>query len=182
MNALELLLGRQSNPFLMDPPPSGEALENILNAGMKAPDHGALTPWHFTLVTGQGLDKLSDIFVEVAINKGADENKIAKAKNMPYRAPLIIVISTRFQAHGKVPQQEQLVAAGCAAHAMQMAAFAQGYGAMWRTGELSYIDEVKAALNIEITDEIVGFLYVGSIKKALPTKSVKSFDEYVSYL
>lgn len=182
MNALELLLGRQSNPFLMDPPPSGKALENILNAGMKVPDHGALTPWHFTLISGEGVNKLSDIFADVAISKGADENKIAKAKNMPYRAPLIIVISTRFQLHEKVPQQEQLVAAGCAAHAMQMAAFAQGYGAMWRTGELSYIDQVKKSLKIKSTDEIVGFLYIGTIKKVLPTKPVKAFDEYVSYL
>lgn len=182
MKALELLLERQSNPFLMDPMPSGEVLENILNAGMKAPDHGALTPWHFTLISGQGLDKLSNIFVEVATNKGADENKVAKAKNMPYRAPLIIVISTRYQLHEKVPKQEQLVAAGCAAHAMQMAAFSQGYGAMWRTGEFSYSDEVKQALNIKISDDIVGFLYIGTIKKALPTKPVKAVSQYISYL
>ena len=43
---------------------------------------------------------------------------------------MIIVISTQYVEHNKVPQQEQLVAAGCCAHAMQMAAYALGYGAM----------------------------------------------------
>ncbi|MGG5828470.1 nitroreductase, partial [Aeromonas salmonicida] len=27
------------------PAPSGEVLDNILKAGLRAPDHGTLTPW-----------------------------------------------------------------------------------------------------------------------------------------
>ena len=41
---------------------------------------------------------------------------------MPYRAPIIIVISTQYQEHAKVPKIEQTIAAGCCAHSMQMAA------------------------------------------------------------
>lgn len=182
MNSLSLLLNRQSNPHLTAPAPAGEHLDNILKAGMKAPDHGALTPWYFTIANNEGLDTLSALFCDLAKKAGADETKILKAKNMPYRAPMVIVISTRYQTHEKVPKQEQLVAAGCAAHAMQMAAFAQGYGAMWRTGELSYRDEVKSALGIDVNDDIVGFLYVGTVKKVLPAKPVKSFEAYCKFL
>ncbi|NVP02405.1 nitroreductase, partial [Photobacterium damselae subsp. damselae] len=37
MDALTLLLNRRSLPRLAEPAPSGEALENILRAGLRAP-------------------------------------------------------------------------------------------------------------------------------------------------
>jgi nitroreductase len=182
MNSLELLLTRQSNPFLTAPAPNQDELKNILKAGMKAPDHGGLMPWHFTVITGKGLDTLSQLFIEVTQSLTDDESKIAKAGKMPYRAPMIIVISTKYQQHTKVPQIEQSITAGCAAHAMQMAAFAQGLGAMWRTGELSYHDAIKAGLNIDSSDDIIGFLYIGSISKELAPKPTKNYASFTSYL
>lgn len=182
MDSIELLINRQSNPFLTAPAPTGEVLENILKAGMRAPDHGGLLPWQFTIVQDRGLEKLSEIFSTTIAKLTDDAAKIEKTKNMPFRAPMIIIISTRYQAHNKVPKQEQLVAAGCAVHAMQMAAFAQGYGAMWRTGDFSYNDDVKAALNIELEQDIVGFLYIGSLKKELPAKPLKDYRAYTTYL
>ena len=49
MDALTLLLNRHSCGRLADPAPSGEVLDNILKAGLRAPDHGTLTPWQFIL-------------------------------------------------------------------------------------------------------------------------------------
>jgi len=64
MSAIEMLLHRQSTPLLCHPAPKCDDLDAILSAGMRAPDHGALKPWHFTVITGEGLKRLSDIFVE----------------------------------------------------------------------------------------------------------------------
>lgn len=182
MNSIDLLLNRQSNPFLTAPAPTGSILENILKAGMKAPDHGALTPWRFIIAEGEGLDKLSTIYSKAILETSSDSKKIEKVKKMPYRAPMIIIITTRYQTHEKVPEKEQLITAGCAAHAMQMAAYAQGFGAMWRTGELSYNNTVKEALDIDLKEDIVGYLYVGTIKKELPQKPEKSYQSYTRYL
>jgi nitroreductase len=181
MNNLELLLNRQSNPHLCEPAPAANDLHNILSAGMRVPDHGGLLPWHFTVVEGEGLSKLSNIFVNAIKINCEDEAKISKASKMPFRAPLIIVISTKYQAH-KVPKQEQLVAAGCTVHAMQMMAYSIGFGAVWRTGDFSYNNSVKYALNIDMQDEIVGFLYIGTEKKSLPLKPAKPYDQHVTYL
>lgn len=182
MNAIDLLLNRQSNPSLTSPAPNGDALNNILKAGMKAPDHGALTPWRFIIAEKSGLTKLSNVFEAVAKGQTDDAAKIEKAKNMPFRAPMIIIIVTNYQEHSRVPEQEQLVAAGCAAHAMQMAAFAQGYGAMWRTGDFSYISKVKTELDIDTHEDIVGYLYIGTPSKEIPAKPVKDFADYTEYL
>jgi len=181
MNSLELLLNRQSNPFLCEPAPAGTDLHHILSAGMRVPDHGGLLPWHFTVVEGEGLNKLSEYFVNAVKLTTDDEAKLEKTRNMPFRAPMIIVVSTKYQEH-KVPKQEQLITAGCSVHAMQMMAYSLGYGAMWRTGDLSYNNSVKYALNISTQDEIVGYLYIGSEKKTLPCKPVKPYEGHVTYL
>ena len=181
MNVLDFLHTRQSNPHLQGNTPDEEAINNILKAGMRVPDHAGLTPWHFTVVKDEGLSKLSKAFKSAIISDGGDEAKIEKARKMPFRAPLIIVISTKFHQHVKVPKQEQLIAAGCAAHAIQMAATSLHFGAMWRTGEMSYHPLVKERLGIELHEEIVGFVYIGDKTKELPLKSSKELDDYVHY-
>jgi len=182
MNSIDLLLKRQSNPLLQAPAPKEADIDTILKAGMRVPDHAGLTPWHFTLIKDKGLQRLSEVFVEAVTLDQADDAKLAKAAKMPFRAPLIILVSTKFQPHEKVPEQEQIVAAGCSAHAMQMAAYALGYGAMWRTGELSYHPYVKEKLGVTAGNEIIGFLYIGTIAKPLPTKKSRSYDCHISYL
>jgi len=182
MNSIDLLLTRQSNGQLTSPPPDNTTLDAILKAGMRVPDHGNLSPWHFTIVAGHGLTTLSEIFKQAANNANFSEEKIIKAGKMPLRAPLIIIISTKLEEHPKVPKQEQIITAGACVHAMQMAAFALGFGAMWRTGDFAYNNDVKQLLSISKEDEIVGFLYIGTPAKQLPQKQIKNYNNFVSYL
>ena len=196
MNAIELLLQRQSTPVLTAPAPSDTDLTTLLSAGMRVPDHAGLKPWHFHVISGQGLQRLSDLYVEatthdMAVKTGLIEGtsldehalneKMAKVAKMPFRAPMIIVISTKYVEHNKVPAQEQLVASGCCAHAMQMAAFALGYGAMWRTGDLAYNDTVKQGLGLEEGNDIAGFLYIGTPTKTPHIKPAKSYQDKVTF-
>ncbi|MDF5479257.1 nitroreductase family protein, partial [Vibrio parahaemolyticus] len=54
MDALDLLLNRRSIAKLSAPAPEGKALENIIRAGLRAPDHAGLTPWRFVIAQGDG--------------------------------------------------------------------------------------------------------------------------------
>ncbi len=162
MNAIDLLLQRQSQPRLQSPAPTGEALEIIKQAAMRAPDHACLAPWQFIIFEGENLPKLGQIFEQSAIHNEADDTARARALQLPLRAPMVIVAATRYQENPKVPWIEQVESAACAVHAMQMAAFAQGFGAIWRTGSYAQCDVVKGALGIDLKDELVGFLYIGS--------------------
>ena len=181
MQAIDLLLNRQSNPHLTSPAPSKDDLESILAAGLKVPDHACLRPWRIIVMQDKGLEKLSDIFVST-LEQSCDEAKREKTRKMPFRAPLVIAVVTRYQNHEKVPKSEQLITAGCSVHAMQMAAVALGYGAMWRTGGLSYNSSVKKQLEIDDSNDLVGFLYVGTKLKELPAKPAKELNTMVSYL
>ena len=51
-----------------------------------------------------------------------------RARNMPLRAPMLVLVIASVKPHPKVPEGEQLLAAGCAAHGLLLAAHAQGIG------------------------------------------------------
>ena len=182
MNAIELLTKRQSDPQLTSPAPNKEQLDTLFQAAIRVPDHAALTPYRFIVAQDQGLEKLAQAYVKALTLKGADQAKLDKAAKMPFRAPMVVTIVTQYQEHEKVPHSEQLITAGCAAHAMQMAAYSLGLGAMWRTGDLAFNDTVKEELGIELNEDIVGFLYIGTKAKEMPEKPQKPFDDRVEYL
>jgi len=162
MDALDLLLNRRSASRLAAPAPSGEALQNIINAGMRAPDHGALQPWRFVIVENDGLIRFSNLLKNAAEKDGLDEKGVEKATQAPMRAPQIITVVADCKESTKVPQWEQVVSAGCAVHAMQMAAQAQGFNGIWRTGPWTDHAAVREAFGCQEKDSIVGFLYLGT--------------------
>ncbi|MTD25727.1 NAD(P)H nitroreductase [Erwinia sorbitola] len=162
MDALELLVNRRSASRLTAPAPAGEVLENILHAGMRAPDHGTLQPWRFTIIENEGRDRFSALLEKASRDAQLDEKAIEKAKQAPYRAPMIITVVAHCEEHPKVPRWEQLVSAGCAVMAMQMAAAAQGFNGIWRSGAWTEDEAVRQAFHCRPQDAIVGFLYLGT--------------------
>ncbi|TCL02417.1 MULTISPECIES: NAD(P)H nitroreductase [Sodalis] len=162
MDALELLLNRRSASRLAEPAPAGTVLDNIIRAGMRAPDHGTLQPWRFVIIEGEGRTRLSELLYQSALGAKMDEKGVEKARQAPFRAPLIIAVLAWCDTQTKVPRWEQVVSAGCAVQAMQMAALAQGFNGIWRTGLWATQPDVKAAFGCREQDEIVGFLYLGT--------------------
>lgn len=182
MDAKQLLLTRQSSPRLMAPAPNEQELTFILDAGARVPDHGSLTPWEFIIAVDEGLERLSAIFVAAATANGADDAAIAKAGMTSARAPMVITVVAKCQQHGKVPIIEQQLAAGCATMAMQQAAFSLGLGAVWRTGDLAFSQQVHQALGLGELDQIVGFLYIGTPTVTAPIKALKPGKQFSRYI
>ncbi len=183
MQALDLLINRRSHAKLTAPAPSGVALEQIFAAGLRAPDHGHLTPWRFIVAEQQGLQQLGDLFAEAEAQQAEVEPaKVERARSLPLRAPMVIIAVAVIRSMPKVPPVEQLLSAGCAVHAMQMAALAQGYGGVWRTGPYAHSDFINQRLGLAEHESIVGFLYLGT-PAAEPAKApLLSAQDFVSYL
>ncbi|NHB88422.1 NAD(P)H nitroreductase [Photorhabdus tasmaniensis] len=182
MNALELLLNRRSASRLTTPAPQGEALQNILAAGMRAPDHGALRPWRFIVMQDEGIDRFSQLLHQAAVDGHLGVEAEEKAKSAPYRAPLIIAVLAKVMENSKIPEWEQVVSAGCTVHAMQMAAVAQGFGGIWRTGSWTDDDTVRTGLGCNEYDKVVGFLYLGTpVLKAPGKVTTPDMTNFVSY-
>ena len=94
MKALDNILTRTSSSILRAPFPSDEEMGLVYKAALRAPDHKWLRPSRFIQITGEGLDKLSDIFFDYGKNhvKDISKEKLKKYKSIPYRAPMIIVL------------------------------------------------------------------------------------------
>lgn len=181
MQALELLINRTSYNKLTEPAPSGAALDNIFKAAVAAPDHGGLTPYRFIVFKDQALQDLGEIFAEAAEADQSDCEKIEKAKKMPLRAPLIIAVIACLDPSNKIPVSEQHLTAGCAAQAMQMAAVAQGFQGIWRSGAYSYHQHVTTQLKLSENEKIVGFLYLGTALDAVPQKTRPATEPLIQY-
>ncbi|OMH38170.1 nitroreductase family protein [Motiliproteus sp. MSK22-1] len=176
MEALELLLNRVSTPVLADPAPNDQQLDVIYRAALRAPDHGALRPWRFLTVKGAAREQLGQVFQQAGIkdNPDLEEAKFNKLGKMAMRAPLVVVVIARLSEHPKVPALEQQVSAGAAAQNMILAAFAQGIGAMWRTGDMAYHPHVHNRLGLSDNEQIIGYLYLGAMPERL--KKVPDLD------
>jgi len=180
MEALDALLDRVSAPRLVDPAPTAQQRENLFQAAMRAPDHGQLRPWRLLTIEGVARQQLGEVLVEAVQASGnATEAALEKARGMPLRAPLLIVVIACLQDHFKVPASEQLLTAACAAHGILLAAYAQGIGAVWRTGELSYAPSVAHKLGLQPNEQVIGFLYLGTPQKELRQAPVVDSDEFV---
>ena len=64
--ALKNILERNSHRNFVEPIPSKDEMESVFQAALRAPDHAWLRPSSFIQISGDGLQKLSDIFVDFA--------------------------------------------------------------------------------------------------------------------
>jgi len=164
MEALIALHGRVSENRLAEPPPTLAQREALFQAALRVPDHGWLRPWRFLCIEGAARERLGDLFAKALQQKNTDASREAleRAHTLPLRAPLLIVVIARLHSP-RMPDVEQLLSAGCAAHAIVLAAHAQGIGAIWRTGEMAYETAVMQGLGLDEHERIVGFIYLGTV-------------------
>ncbi|WP_374446511.1 nitroreductase [Stella sp.] len=166
MDTLDLLLSRRSiSPALLgEPGPTDRDIAAMVAAALRAPDHGGLRPWRFAIVRGAARQRLGDVFAEAvrARDPTWTEALLERERGRPLRSPLVVACGARIRPDHKIPEIEQLLAAGAAAMNLLNAAHALGYGAMWVTGPNSYDPMVAGALGFHAPDRLVGFVHVGT--------------------
>lgn len=182
MNALQLLLERRSHAKLTTPAPTGAVRANLFCAAVNVPDHGRLRPWRFITAEGDGLLRLGELLAHAEAERGAEAAAVERARQLPLRAPLVVMVIACPRPHDKVPEWEQLAAAACAAHALQMAAFAQGFGAIWRTGHFTAAPAVRQGLGLTGQEQLVGFVYVGTPLDAPVAPPIQNLSTLVTPL
>ena len=163
MDTIQALQTRQSAGRLGEPAPPPDVLEVAFQCAMAAPDHGRLRPARFIVVEGEGREKLGGMLAESLRRRKPDSppDELERASKKALRAPMIIVAVCSPQ-EGKIPLIEQMLSVGASVENLLLALHAQGYGAMWRTGDAAYDEGVKRGLGIAAADHIIGFVYAGT--------------------
>jgi len=176
MNDSLKLLERQSTPAkaLAEPAPDERQLRQILKIALGAPDHGRLHPYRFISIRGDARHRLSEIFGKATLQREPDVDPayLAKQKEKPLRSPLIVVVVASPIESPKIPEIEQLLSAGAAAHSVLLAANALGFGSIWLTGANAYDDYVRGELGLDASEHIVGFIYIGTPTLELPPRPI----------
>lgn len=182
-DVIQAIQNRVSQPRVGAPAPSRAQVETLLQCAVRAPDHGRMKPWRFVVLSGESLVRLGLAFEQagLASEPGADATRRARWREMPLRAPMIIVTIARVQPNPKVPDWEQVAAVAAATQNIQLAALDMGFGVMWRTGEMVTAPLVRDFLGAGATDQIVAFLYIGSPEGESRAPEFQPLDQCVEF-
>ncbi len=160
-----LLMTRRSvkTRDMTSPGPDQNAIEQILAAGMRVPDHGKLGPWRFIVLRDQSQEKLGDLIAAMLVSENETRPEIAqKMKGYATQAPVLIIAISSPKNDSPIPLWEQELSAGAACQNMLVAATALGYAGQWLTGWAAYSPGVQASLGLQADEKIAGFLFFGS--------------------
>ena len=184
MNESLKFLQRQSTPAkaLVDPAPDDRQLRLIMKTALTAPDHGRLHPYRFISIRGDARIKLSKIFAEATLRRepDVDPTYLQKQIDKPLRSPLILVVVASPIESPKIPEIEQVLSAGAAAHNVLLASNALGFGSIWLTGANAYDEYVRNELGLAEGEKIVGFIYIGTPSLDFPPRPIPEVSTHHS--
>ncbi|MCP4471436.1 MAG: nitroreductase [Gammaproteobacteria bacterium] len=184
MNDSLKLLERHSTPTraLVEPAPGDRQLRLILKTALGAPDHGRLHPYCFISIRGDARRKLSEVFAKATQQREPDVDPIylEKQKEKPLHPPLIVVVVASLIESLKIPEIEQMLTAGAAAHNVLLAANALGFGSIWLTGANAYDDYVRGELGLAQNERIIGFIYLGTPTIDIPPHPIPEVSAHLT--
>ena len=178
---------RRSMGNLDLPAPTHAQIETAIECAATAPDHKKLRPWRFIVTQGDARHELGNALVAAAQAKAVQEGEtlsekdIVKTQAMPLRAPVIITVVTKIQAHKKVPPFEQMLSAGAAVQNLILALKAQGFSTVWRTGLLCNEPAVKLYFDVGPDDYVTAFVYTGTSPKNEPARKPIDIESLVRF-
>ena len=181
--AISLLLSRRSGSAktMGGPGPSKKQLNQILQAGGRAPDHGKLFPWRFIVFEGKGRQRFGAILAEVLEAEGERPQQIEEESRRFLRAPLVIgVISSAREMH-KIPVWEQELSAGAVCQNILIATHALGFVGNWITEWYAYHPVVKEKLGLKPGERVAGFIYIGTAAEPLEERPRPEMKKITSY-
>ena len=134
----------------MSPGPIKENhLNQIIQAGIRVPDHGALNPWKLAIIQGKQLAKIDkEIIFKEYIKKNPNSDKKfqeIESKRLQRAGAVIAVLSTPVD-HPSIPLWEMQLSSGAVCMNLLSCAQSLGYAAQWLTEWYSYNDKMLTYL------------------------------------
>ena len=163
----QFLAQRRSASILIEPAPAGKDLEDILQVACTVPDHGALKPYRFIVVSGEAREAFGKALIDTTIeHKGADldDSLQKKVASKAFVAPMQILVFYSPVESRKIPEWEQKATAACTGYALVLAANAKGYGAVWKSFAFDPGAAFQAYAKMKDGEEFLGWVNIGTEK------------------
>ncbi len=183
-SALSLLEHRHSTAArqLGEPAPDEATLQALFTAAIRVPDHGKLVPFRLIRLQDDAKRAWGEQLAALAQRKHPDISpvKLEKERLRYTFAPLVVVVVARLTAHGKVPEIEQKLSAGCVAHNLLLGAYALGFGAQWLTGWAAYDRDAAVILGLGDDEHVIGFVHIGTAQIDVPDRQRPALADVLS--
>ena len=171
LEAFAFLASRRSHPakaFVAGgATPDRGALELILAAALRVPDHGKLEPWRLIVLRGAALRRLGDLAAALA----GDAEMAAKGRAIYDTSTLAVAVISSPKAQPKVPEIEQRASAHALCLNLVNAAEALGWGACWLTGWPAHDARwAAAAFGCTAGEQVAGIVHIGTVGPEAPDR------------
>jgi nitroreductase len=145
-------------------------LTELLELGRWAPNHHLTNPWRFRVLGPAALQRLKDA---VGVEGAAKLD----------RAPTLVAVSYVTSPDDPIADEEDLLAAGCAAYAILLGAHARGLAAYWRTPAILREPAGRAALGIpDDRERCIALLHLGPARQEQRVPERAPLDDVVAFL
>lgn len=170
-------------PFLAEPGPNAVELDELLTIASRVPDHGKLAPWRFVIIEGAAREAAGEKLYELAKTKWPErsEQELDTERSRFLPAPLTVGVISTAAPHVKIPELEQLLAAGNVCLNLCHGANALGFAAHWVTRWFAFDADAAAMLGAKSGEQFVGFVHIGTPQTRLEDRNrpdVKALTTY----
>jgi nitroreductase len=146
-----------------------DTIAELLELARWAPNHHLTNPWRFIVIGPRALARLKD---------AAGTEAAAKLD----RAPTLIAVGAAQSQDDPVRDEEDLLAAGCAAFLVLLGAQERGLASYWRTPAVLRTAEGRAALGVPADVHLIGLLHLGPRRQEQPAPERAPLADVVSWL
>ena len=164
------------SPKRLGPPgPSEHELGLIVQAGLRAPDHGGLVPWRVIHFAPASRAALAELFVAEKLRRDplASAHDLERTRSHATEAPALLAFVVCIRTGVTVPAHEQWLAAGAALGAMLDAIHALGFGGIVLSGDRCGDPVLARKLGVLEAERLAGFISAGRVVKAPPEAPIK---------
>jgi nitroreductase len=110
-----------------------------------------------------------------------EPDRLAVEQERFTRAPLVVAVVSKAADHPKIPVWEQQLSAGAVCMNLLSAAAALGFGACWLTEWMAYDEAARAAIGLEASERIAGFIHIGQASETPADRPRPDLDQIASH-
>ena len=184
-DALAFLQTRRSRPAktLRAPWPDQAALEPLLTAAARTPDHGKLEPWRFIVLERAALARLADVAEARGKALGLAPEQVTNGRGQYDQGGLAVAVIEVQKPSEKIPALEQTYSAGAVCLALLNAALAAGWGANWLSGWPSHDRGfMQDGLQLQDHERIAGLIHIGTEGAVPPDRPRPDLQSITTWL
>jgi nitroreductase len=165
----ELVRARRTTKVFGPEPLDRATITELLELARWAPNHHLTNPWRFIVLGPGALARLK-------------ESTGGEAAAKLDRAPTLIAVGATQSGDDPVQDEEDLLAAGCAAFLVLLGAQERGLAGYWRTPAVLRTPQGRAALDVPDDVRLIGLLHLGPRRQEQPAPERAPLADVVSWL